>query len=132
MRFRSEVIAVRDLSAGAPVGYGHSFCTERASRIAVLPVGYDDGYLRSLSNRASVLVRGERCPVVGRVCMKALMVDVSDVDGVAIGDEAILLGEQGDEIITIEELAGWGGTISYELLCLLGRRNQRSFRGGES
>ena len=112
------------------MSYGHSFYTKRPSKIAVVPVGYDDGYLRSMSNRSLVLIRGRRCPVVGSICMKAFMVDVSMLDGVTPGEEAVLLGRQGDEIITVEDLAQWGGTISYELLCLLGSRNKRFFKRG--
>jgi alanine racemase len=129
MTFRSQVIAVHQKPAGAPVSYGHMFVTERPSRIGVVPVGYDDGYLRSLSNRAHVSIRGQQCPVVGRVCMKALTVDVTDVRAVSPGDDVVLLGPQGDTCITIELLAEWAGTISYELLCLLGSRNQRHYQG---
>jgi alanine racemase len=130
MGFKSRVIGVREVGAGSPIGYGHSFVTERPTWVAVVPVGYDDGYLRSLSNSACVLIRGTRCPVIGRVCMKALMVDVSALEGVGAGEEVVLLGTQGDESISVEELARWGDTISYELLCLLGSRNRRTFREG--
>lgn len=129
MSFRSEIKAVSNLTEGSPVSYGHSFYTKRPSRIAVVPVGYDDGYLRSMSNRSMVLIRGRRCPVVGRICMKAFMVDVSMLDGVCPGEEVVLLGRQGDGVIAVEDLAQWGGTISYELLCLLGTRNKRFFKG---
>jgi alanine racemase len=128
MSFHSKIVSIRNLAEGSPVSYGQSFYTKRPSRIAVVPVGYDDGYLRSMSNRSLVLIRGRRCPVVGSICMKAFMVDVSMIDGVTPGEEAVLLGRQGDEIITAEDLAQWGGTISYELLCLLGSRNKRFFR----
>lgn len=128
MSFHSKIVSVRNLAKGSPVSYGHGFYTKRSSRIAVVPVGYDDGYLRSMSNRSSVLIRGRRCPVVGNICMKAFMVDVSMIDAVTPGEEAVLMGKQGDEIITAEDLARWGGTISYELLCLLGSRNKRFFR----
>jgi alanine racemase len=129
MSFRSEIIAVRNLSEGSPVSYGHCFYTTRPSRIAVVPIGYDDGYLRSMSNRSVVLIRGRCCPVVGHICMKAFMVDVSMLDGVTRGEEVVLLGRQGDRVITVEDLAQWSGTISYELLCLLGTRNKRFFKG---
>ena len=128
MSFRSEIISIRNLAEGSPVSYGHSFYTKRPSRIAVIPVGYDDGYSRSMSNRSIVLIRGRRCPVVGSICMKSFMVDVSMLNGVTPGEEAVLLGRQGDEIITAEDLAQWSGTISYELLCLLGSRNKRFSR----
>jgi alanine racemase len=128
MSFRSEIIAVRNLAEGSPVSYGHSFFTKRPSRIAVVPVGYDNGYLRSMSNRSVVLIRGRRCPVVGHICMRAFMADVSTLDGVAPGEEVVLLGRQENEVITVEELAQWGGTISYEVLCMLGGMNKRSFK----
>jgi alanine racemase len=131
MSFRSEIVSIRNLAEGSPVSYGHSFYTKRPSRIAVVPVGYDDGYLRSMSNRSIVLIRGRRCPVVGSICMKSFMVDVSMLDGVTPGEKAVLLGRQGDEIITAEDLAQWGSTISYELLCLLGSRNKRFFRDNQ-
>ncbi|RKX59944.1 MAG: alanine racemase [Thermodesulfobacteriota bacterium] len=130
MSFYSKIIAVRNLPKGSPVSYGHSFFTKRPSRIAVVPVGYDDGYLRSMSNKSRVLIRGRRCPVVGRICMRALMADVSALDGAAPGEEVVLLGRQRSEVIRVEELAQWGGTISYEVLCMLGGRNRRSFKRG--
>lgn len=131
MSFRSEIVSIRNLAEGSPVSYGHSFYTKRPSRIAVVPVGYDDGYLRSMSNRSMVLIRGRHCQVVGSICMKAFMVNVSMLDGITPGEEVVLLGRQGDEVITVEELAQWGDTISYELLCLLGSRNKRFFRDNQ-
>ena len=128
MSFSSEIISVHNRKAGSPVSYGHTYYTKRESVIAVVPVGYDDGYLRALSNKAEVLVHGKRCPVVGRICMKALMIDVTDVQDVVSGDKVMLLGKQKQEEITIEMLASWANTISYELMCLLGTRNQRTFK----
>ncbi len=129
MAMKSSVVQVKELAAGSGVSYGHTFVTGRRSRIAVLPVGYDDGYLRRLSNKAWVLIRGRRCPVVGTICMNACMADVTGVPGVAAGDEVVLLGRQGGEEIRAEEVARWSGTIAYEVLCLFGSRNQRVFRG---
>ncbi len=130
MSFKSRIISIRDVPAGYPVSYGHTWHTERASRIAVIPVGYDDGYLRSLSSKARVIIRGKLCPVIGRICMKAMMVDVTGVDNLYMGDEVILLGSQEGMSVRAEELAGWADTISYELLCLLGTRNRRYFKRG--
>ena len=127
MAFHSKIVAVRDVAANVPVGYSHTFSTRSPSKIAVIPVGYDNGYMRSGSNRAKVLVKGVRCPVVGNICMKSFMVDVSRVSGPSIGDDVVLLGSQGRDQITIEEVASWAGTISYELLCLLGTRNKRVY-----
>jgi alanine racemase len=128
MSFFSKIIGINKLAERSPVSYSHIFYTKSPSRIAVVPVGYGDGYLRSMSNRSEVLIRGRRCPAVGNICMKSFMVDVSMLDGVNIGEEVVLLGGQGDEIITAEDLARWSGTISYELLCLLGSMNKRFFR----
>lgn len=124
MQFVSRVIQVREVPAGTGLGYGHIFTTDRTTRLAVLPVGYEDGYLRVLSNRARVLLHGRSAPVVGRISMNLTLVDVTDIDEVQGGDEAVLLGSQGREIITADEIADWMETISYEVLCLLGHCNR--------
>lgn len=125
MRFTTRVIQVRQVPAGTGLGYNHLFTTSRPSTIAMLPVGYDDGYLRSLSNKAQVLINGRRAPVVGRISMNLTMVDVTGLGVVKVGDEAVLLGRQGEEEITADDLAEWMDTISYEVLCLFGKLNQR-------
>ncbi len=127
MSFKTKVIQVRETPAGRGVSYDHQFITRRPSRLAALPVGYNNGYLRGLSNRAEVLVHGRRAPVVGRVCMNITMIDVTDIPGVAPGDEIVLMGRQGREEIRAEELAHWLRTINYEVLCLLGNNNQRHY-----
>ncbi len=127
MRFATRVIQVKELEKGSGISYGHTYVTRRKSRIAVLPVGYADGYLRKLSNRAEVLIGGRRAPVRGRVCMNATMVEVTDLPPVHAGDEAVLLGRQGDAAISADEVAGWMETISYEVLCLLGSCNDRVY-----
>ena len=129
MSFSSRIISTRKVKGGEPIGYGATFWAPGPGRVAVVPVGYDDGYPRGLSNRSQVLVKGKRCPVIGNICMKALMIDITGVDGVQEGEEVVLLGSQGGERITVEELAGLSGTISYELLCMLGSRNRRIFKG---
>jgi alanine racemase len=125
MRFSTRIIQVRQVPAGSGLGYWHLFTTSRPSTIAVLAVGYEDGYLRSLSNRAEVLIGGRRAPVVGRISMNLTLVDVTDLPEVQVGDEAVLLGRQGEEEITADEVAGWMETISYEVLCLFGNLNER-------
>jgi alanine racemase len=125
MRFVSRVLQVKDVPAGCGVSYGHTFVTARPSRLAVLPVGYEDGYQRALSNKASVLIHGRRAPVVGRICMNLCLADVTGIAAVTEGDEVVLLGHQGDECIRADELAAQAGTISYELLCMIGNNNQR-------
>jgi len=126
----SLVSAVRYLKRvpiGTPVSYGRTFTTSRPSVIATLPVGYADGYNRLLSNRGSVLVRGKRAPVVGRVCMDMTMIDVTDIEGVATGDEAVLIGRQGDDEISADEMAGLLGTINYEVTCAISKRVSRVY-----
>ncbi len=118
MTWRCRIAQVRTVPAGETVGYGRTWKAPADSRIAVLPVGYSDGYPRALSNRAHVLVRGRRAPVRGRVCMNLTLVDVTHIPGVEPGDDAVLLGRQDDEVITPEMLAGWLGTIPYEVLTL--------------
>jgi alanine racemase len=125
MRFSTQIIQVRQVPAGSGLGYSHLFTTARPSTIAVLPVGYEDGYLRCLSNKAQVLVHGRRVPVVGRISMNLTLVDVTGLDAVQVGEEAVLLGSQGTEAITADEIAGWMNTISYEVLCLFGKLNDR-------
>jgi len=127
MRFATRVIQVRKVAAGTGLGYGQTYTTGRDTVLAVLPVGYEDGYLRKLSNRAQVLVRGQRAPVVGRVSMNLTLVDVTDIQQVTRGDEVVLLGRQGEESIGADEIAAWMETISYEVLCLFGNLNDRYY-----
>ncbi|NOQ45696.1 MAG: alanine racemase [Desulfobulbaceae bacterium] len=127
MRFVTRVIQLRRVPAGTGLGYGHIFTTSRPTTLVVLPAGYEDGYLRCLSGKSSVLVKGQRAPVVGRISMNLTLVDVTDLDGVQPGDEVVLLGRQGEEGITADEIAGWMGTINYEVLCLFGNLNNRVF-----
>lgn len=127
MRWRTEIARLKDLPPGHPIGYGTTFSTTRPSRIATLPVGYADGFDRRLSNRGEVLVRGRRAPVVGRVSMDLVTIDVTDVGGVAVGDEVVLMGRQGGEEISAEELAAKLGTISYEVFCNVSARVPRVY-----
>lgn len=127
MSFKTRIIQVKEVGPGQGISYGHTFVTRRKSKIAVLPVGYADGYLRKLSNRAQVLIGGKRAPVCGRVCMNATLVDVTDLPPVHAGDEVILMGKQGDGQITADEMAQWMETISYEVLCLFGTFNERVY-----
>lgn len=127
MSFKTRVLQVKEVPGGYGVSYGRTYVTPGKSLLAVLPVGYNDGYLRSLSNKAEVLVRGRRAPQRGRVCMNVTVIDVTHIPGVVPGDEVTLMGcQQGGEI-TADELAGWMGTINYEVLCLFGNRNKRVY-----
>jgi alanine racemase len=128
MTFSSEVIRVETVGPHIPISYGCTHTTKRTATIATIPVGYDDGFDRLLTNQGKVLIHGKRAPVVGRVCMNLTMIDVTSVKGVAVGDEVVLLGSQGEERITGEELAQKTGTISYEIYCTLGKSNRRSYR----
>jgi alanine racemase len=116
LTWKTRVAQVKTVAEGGYLGYGCTFRTTRESRIAVLPIGYHEGYDRDLSNVAHVLVRGRRAPVRGRVCMNMTLIDVTDVPGVALEDEVVLLGTQGDEQLRAEQLADWCGTIPYEIL----------------
>ena len=116
LTWKTRVLQLKKVPSNFRVSYGGAFVTRRESLIATLPVGYASGYKRSLSNKAAVLVRGRRAPVMGRVTMDLTMVDVTDIGGVQPGDEVVLLGAQGGEAISAEEMAGWADTISYEIL----------------
>jgi len=119
LTWKARIAQLKEVAAGSYVGYGCTYQTTRRTRIAVLPVGYADGYDRRLSNQAHVLVGGRRAPVRGRVCMNLIMVDVTDVPGVALEDEAVLLGRQGEQTVSAEHLAALAGTISYEIVARL-------------
>jgi alanine racemase len=129
LALRSQIIFLKDIPAGTPVGYDSTHVTGRRTRIATVPVGYNDGYSWRLSNRAEVLIRGRRAPVVGSVTMDYLMVDVGHVAPVHIGDTVTLIGRDGDEEITALDLARQAGTIPYEVTCSLGLRVKRIYLG---
>jgi len=132
MRVRTEIISLRDVVAGEPVGYGALFRTTRATRIATVPMGYADGLSRHLSNRGHALVRGKRVPVIGAVSMDMSMVDVTDVPGVTMRDEVVVLGAQegplGKDAITADEVAAHEGTIAWEVMTSISRRVPRFYR----
>jgi alanine racemase len=125
LSWHTRIMQVKELPAGASVGYGRTFTAKRKSRIAALPIGYADGYHRLLSNRGAVLVRGKRAPVAGRISMDLTMIDVTDIAGVIQGDEVVLIGRQGAENISADEVAGWAETISYEVLTSVSARVPR-------
>lgn len=130
LTFETAVSFLKEVPVGSVLSYGATWRAERPSRIATLPVGYGDGYSRSLGNRADVLIRGQRAPLVGRVCMDLCLVDVTDIEGVCEGDPVVLLGRQGEALITASELALHQGTISYEVLCSIAPRVPRVYCDG--
>ena len=132
LSLHSRVSLVRAVARGATVSYGHTFTAPRAMRLATVSAGYGDGYPRAASGRAQVLVRGRRCPVVGRVTMDQTVVDVSALPAVVPGDGVMLLGRQGAEAITAGELAGWCGSIPWEILTGISYRVPRVYRGAQA
>ena len=128
MTFKTRVLQVKRVAAGSGVSYGHTFVAPRESVIGVLSVGYADGYRRGLQHGGEVIVRGRRAPIVGAVCMDLTMVDLTDVPGAAIGDEVILWGGAGEAMISVNDVARLAQTISYEVLCTVGRRVPRVYR----
>lgn len=126
MELKSHVVHVKTVPAGTPVSYGGTFVTQHETQIATIPVGYGDGYPRGLSGKGSVLIHGKRVPVLGRVCMDQFMVDVTGMD-VRVLDEVTLLGRDGDEEITADELGALSGRFPYELVCCVGRRVPRVY-----
>ncbi len=131
MAVKARIIFVKTIPKGHGVSYGHTFKAKDDMTIAIVPIGYSNGYMRSLSNNAFVLVRGLRCPVIGRVTMDQTIVDVTPLgmsgDLPRLGEEAVLLGGQKGEYISADEVAHWAGTISYEILCSLGNRLPRIY-----
>jgi alanine racemase len=125
MTWKTEIAHLKRVAAGTPVSYGGTWIAQRESLIASLPLGYADGYSRHHSNTGHVLVGGRKAPIAGRVCMDMVMVDVTDIPGVALGDEGVLMGTQGEERITAAQLAEWSHTIHYEVVCGVGSRVPR-------
>ena len=130
MEFFSRVTHVKTLPAGREVGYGGTYTTTRPTTVATIPVGYADGYRRSLSNKFYVLIRGQRAPILGRVCMDQMMVDVTGIEGVIPGDRVTLVGRDGEEVITMEAIAEAAGSFNYEFACGISRRVPRVYVSG--
>lgn len=127
MALKTRIVFLKRVPAGFSVSYGGTYITPQPTTIAILPLGYADGYPRSLSNRGVALVRGQRCPVVGRVTMDTIMVDVGSVEGVELGEEVVVFGEQNSVRLPAEEVAALAGTIPYEILCGIGQRVPRIY-----
>jgi alanine racemase len=129
LSLKARVSFVKEVAAGSSIGYGRTYRAESQTRIATIPIGYADGYARLLSNKADVLIRGRRASVAGRVCMDQVMVDVGRIPGVEAGDEAVLIGRQGAEEISADEMAAHIGTISYEVFTRISERVPRLYVG---
>lgn len=132
LRWESRITHLKTLEPGREIGYGGTFTTTRDTRVATIPVGYADGYRRNLSGRFHVLIRGKKAPILGRICMDQMMVDVTDIPDVQPDDAVVLVGRDGDEKITVEEIAARGDSFNYEFVCGISRRVPRVYTmGGE-
>lgn len=127
MTLKTRIIHLKSVPPKTGISYSRTFVTSRETLVATIPIGYADGYSRALSNSGQVLIKGRRAPVIGRVCMDMTMVDVTDVPGVRPGDEVIIIGGEGENRITADDIAGWAGTIAYETLCGIGERVGRVY-----
>ena len=116
LSWKTRIVQIKEVPEGSYIGYGCSYRTTRRTVVGVLPVGYSDGYDRALGNRAHILVKGKRAAVIGRICMNLCMADLTDIPGVRLEEEAVLLGRSGDETISAETMAEWAGTINYEVV----------------
>ncbi len=128
LSLKSRVLMIKKVPAGTPISYARTFITKRKSVIATIPIGYADGYSRRLSNQGEVLISGKRAPVLGRVCMDTIMVDVTDISGVNEDSEVVLIGSQRKEKITAADIAEKTGTIPYEVLTSIGQRVKRVYK----
>ena len=127
MEFKGRIVQIKDIPPGSPVSYGRSYYARGKRRIAVLSVGYGNGLPRSISNKGYVLIKGKRAPIVGNVCMDLMICDVTDLEDIREGDEVTLLGASQGERIGADDIAEWAGTISYEVLCSIGKINKREY-----
>ncbi|THJ18011.1 MAG: alanine racemase [Nitrospira sp. CG24B] len=127
LSLKTHIAQLRTIQPGETVSYNRTFTARRLTRIAVLPIGYANGMSRRLSNRGSVLIRGQRAPIAGLVCMDMVMVDVTEISGTAVGDETVLIGRQGNDEITASEIAKWTDTIPYEVLCAISPKIPRRY-----
>lgn len=127
MTLKTQIVYIKELPEGHYVGYGRKYCTTHKTKIATIPVGYADGYSRNLGNKGRVLIRGQYAPIVGNICMDQFMVDVTNIDNVSLEDEVVLFGKQGEQEISVEEIASLLGTINYEIVCMIGKRVPRIY-----
>lgn len=127
MKLRAWISFVKEVPAGTFIGYGGTYCTPEPARVATIPVGYADGYPRALSNQGRVLLQGKSCPIIGRVCMDQFMIDVTEIPNAKAGDAVLLLGRDGEECISLEEIGGMSASFNYEAACDIGKRVPRVY-----
>ena len=127
MSLKSKIVQIKEVKKGESVGYGRTFITKRRTKIGTIPLGYADGYPWQLSNKGEILVKGKRVPIIGRVCMDAFMVDLTELPEVKTGEEVVLLGKQGKDEIEADQIAGWANSFSYEIVSRMGKRLPRVY-----
>lgn len=127
LSLKSHITFIKTVPAGTPISYGGTYVTDKETVVATIPVGYGDGYPRALSSKGYVIVRGNKVPILGRVCMDQFMVDITGLEGVAEGDEVTLIGSEGVATITMEDIQDWSGMLNYELSCIIGKRVPRVY-----
>ena len=130
LRWETQIVHINLLEPGREIGYGGTYTTTHLTRVATLPVGYADGYRRNLSGRFYVLIRGRKAPILGRICMDQMMVDITDIPDAQLGDPVVLVGKDGEEQITVEQIAAQGDSFNYEFVCGISRRVPRVYTLG--
>lgn len=130
LRWETRIVHINLLEPGREIGYGGTYTTTHLTRVATLPVGYADGYRRNLSGRFYVLIRGKKAPILGRICMDQMMVDITDIPDARLGDPVVLVGKDGEEQITVEQIAAQGDSFNYEFVCGISRRVPRVYTLG--
>ncbi len=128
MALKTKISNIKKVPENMGISYGHKSITKRESIIGTIPIGYADGFTRLLSSKGEVLVKGKRVPIIGRICMDQSMIDLTDIDHINIGDEVVIFGEQNNHYIHVDEIAKKLGTISYEIVCMVGRRIPRIYK----
>ena len=132
MEVMSHIIHIKEIEEGTPVGYGHTYIAPSKRKVATVCIGYADGYQRAFSNKGVVLIRGKRAPVIGRVCMDQIMIDITGIDDAVVGDYVVIMGRNGDEYLSAEELGELAGSFNYEIICTLMPRVIRTYTDSEN
>ncbi len=131
MEVVSHIIHIKEVDEGTPIGYGHTYIAPSKRKVATVCIGYADGYQRAFSNKGVVLIRGKRAPIIGRVCMDQIMIDITGIDGVNVGDYVVIMGKNGDEFLSAEELGELAGSFNYEIVCTFMPRVIRTYSDDE-